>query len=736
MATPDLTGADLTGADLTGAGPAGADLTGAGPAGTEPAGGRAERQRRRVLQRVIFPGTDFDIVPLYAEVNPDRGAADLISEQRFEAFSGTKMAIESSVEVNAVPGETQSSIRFGSDVPARWVEGAGPRRSAAITEGRRVSFGTYFNAFPASYWRRWTTLDAVTLRLRVVGECTIIVYRSAAKGHSFPVETIRVAAPGGTDQPETIERTLSLTPFIDGGWYWFDIVAGPRGTTLVEAEWAAKRERQGLAEPRPDARAWAPGRVSIGFTTFNRPDFMIENLRTLGEAVDALDLVDAVYVIDQGTRLVTDHPDFADVAKGLGDRLQVIRQGNLGGSGGFSRVMDETARAGASEYLLILDDDIRLEPEGILRAATFADLTRRPTIVGGHMFSLYDRTVLHAMAEAITPRKWWWQTAPNTRARHDFGRRNLRNTPWLHRRAEADYNGWWMCLIPIRIIKEIGLGLPVFIKWDDAEYAVRAREAGYPTVSMPGVAAWHIPWLDKNDALDWQAYYHLRNRLLVALLHSPFKRGGLLAAESAERQLQALLSMQYSTAALRLMAIEDLLSGPDHLHRGLGTRQGELQEFRRGFIDAQAQAGLENFPPPRRKAPDNVKASTTPTNKFNLLTKAASATLRQFRRPRKGWRKRPQMALPYQDAGWWVLAKLDSAVVSAADGTSAAWYQRDPKLFRSLGWRTVILHARLLWRWPRLAATYRAALAEFTSPATWQETFAASLDDPPGGRRP
>jgi len=388
-------------------------------------------------------------------------------------------------------------------------------------------------------------------------------------------------------------------------------------------------------------------------------------------------------------------------------------------------------RAGDSDYLLILDDDITLEPESILRAATFADLARKPTIVGGHMFSLYDRSVLHAYAEHIAPLKWWWESSPNTRARHDFGRRNLRNTPWLHRRAEAEYNGWWMCLIPTKIIKEIGLAIPLFIKWDDAEYAVRAGKKGYPTVSLPGVAAWHIPWLDKNDALDWQAYYHIRNRVIVALLHSPFKRGGRLPAESAERQLQALLSMQYSTAALRLLAIEDVLSGPEHLHRDLGTKMAALRELRQQFTDARASADLADFPPARRKTPDNVKTKATPTNKFNLMTKVMAGTLHQFRKPRDF--QRPQLTLPYQDAGWFILTKLDSAVVSAPDGTTAAWYKRDRKQFRTLAWRSATMHFRLLRNWPRLAKQYRAASAEFTSPAKWRETFEASLRDRPGG---
>jgi galactofuranosylgalactofuranosylrhamnosyl-N-acetylglucosaminyl-diphospho-decaprenol beta-1,5/1,6-galactofuranosyltransferase len=684
-----------------------------GSVGVPPAVGQP--RNLRVVQRVVFPGADLDVVPLYVETNPERGAAELAAELLAESQGNREPVPPAPTAMGVATGETQSVIRFGVGLPAHPAEEILPRRTAAISEGSRVSFGTYFNAFPASYWRRWTTVDAVTLRVRVAGQCTVILYRSAAKGHSFPVETIYVE----TDEPESVQRTLPLAPFIDGGWYWFDIVAGSRGTTVIQADWAVP------AEPAP------PGRISLGFTTINRAGFMVGNLRTLGASAEVLDLIDTVYVIDQGTAHVADHPDFADSAKGLGDRLRIIEQGNIGGSGGFSRSMDETVRAGDSDYLLILDDDITLEPESILRAATFADLARKPTIVGGHMFSLYDRSVLHAFAEHIAPRKWWWESSPNTKARHDFGRRNLRNTPWLHRRAEAGYNGWWMCLIPTKIIKEIGLAVPVFIKWDDAEYAVRAGKKGYPTVSLPGVAAWHIPWLDKNDALDWQAYYHIRNRVIVALLHSPFKRGGRLAAESGERQLQNLLSMQYSTAALRLLAIEDVLSGPEHLHRDLGTKMAALRELRREFTDARGAADLEAFPPARHKAPDSLKTNTTPTNRVNLMMKVAAGVLHQFRKPRDF--QRPQLALPYQDAAWWLLSRLDSAVVSAPDGTTASWYQRDRKQFRSLAWRSAALHLRLVMNWPKLAARYRAASAEFTSPAKWRETFEASLGDRPGG---
>ena len=193
--------------------------------------------------------------------------------------------------------------------------------------------------------------------------------------------------------------------------------------------------------------------------------------------------------------------------------------------------------------------------------------------------------------------------------------------------------------------------------------------------------------------------------------------------------MQALLSMQYSTAALRLLAIEDVLSGPEHLHRDLGTKMAALRELRQQFTDARASADLADFPPARRKTPDSVKTRTTPTNPVNLMLKAAAGTLRQFRKPRDF--QRPQLALPYQDAGWFVLAKLDSVVVSAPDGTTAAWYKRDRKQFLALARRSAALHLRLAKNWPRLARQYRGASAEVTSPAKWRETFEASLRDRP-----
>jgi len=313
----------------------------------------------------------------------------------------------------------------------------------------------------------------------------------------------------------------------------------------------------------------------------------------------------------------------------------------------------------------------------------------------------------------------------------DLGARNLRSTRWLHRRLDVDFNPWFMCLIPTEVVREIGLSLPVFIKWDDSEYGLRAQAAGYPTISLPGAAVWHIPWTDKNDALDWQAYFHMRNRFIAALLHSPFEHGGRLLRESLNHQIKHLLAMQYSTVELRHLALEDVLAGPEGLHAVLGTKLGEIRELRKGFTDAQLSADPDAFPPVRHSKPRRKADTSEIPSKPAQLVSAVLGGIRQFRGTRPLSREFPEGNIPAMDARWYHLATLDSAIVSMPDGTSNAFYRREPEQFRDLLRRTVEIHQRFYREWPELSRRYRDALPEITSPEAWEPTFEASME----GRR-
>jgi galactofuranosylgalactofuranosylrhamnosyl-N-acetylglucosaminyl-diphospho-decaprenol beta-1,5/1,6-galactofuranosyltransferase len=652
----------------------------------------------RLLQRQILPlDRDFDVMPLYVDPEEIRLDAD-----RY-AIGGNRAAKDLN---NAA---IRQSISTGETIHPDQIES---RTALRVRQGERLSFGTYFNAFPASYWRRWSIVDDVTLTLEVEGRgATVIVYKSMAKGHAQ-----RVAAESTANaEPTRFTFPLSLKPFVDGGWYWYDVVAGDEDVLVASAEWTA--------EVPADRREH--GTVDVAITTMNRADYVSKLLTQLGDTEELRPYLDQVMVMEQGTQPMRDSEFFPAAEKSLGDLLRVIEQGNLGGSGGYARGQLESVRKGTATYAMMMDDDVVCEPEGIIRAVTFADLARRPTIVGGHMFSIYNRSQLHSFGEIVQPWRFWWQTRLDGYSEWDFGARNLRSARWLHKRADVDFNGWFMCLIPRQVLESIGLSLPLFIKWDDSEFGLRAKEAGFPTVSFPGAAVWHIPWTDKNDGLDWQSYFHQRNRFIAALLHSPYPHGGRMVRESFNHQIKHLVSMQYATAEMRHRALEDVLAGPYALHGELATKRSEINALAQQFSDMQLHTHRDDLPPVRRKKPPRKGRDTgiEIPGRASLLVAAALAPIRQLRPVRPLSREFAEVELTAMDASWYRLATLDSAIVSMNDGTSAALYRRDPERFRELLRRTVEIHERFRREWPRLAAEYRAALADITSPEAWEETF-------------
>ncbi len=651
----------------------------------------------RLLQRQIFPlDRDLDVLPLYVdpeEINLDADRYTIGGNRGAKDLNNAAIRQKTSTGESIHPDQIES------------------RTAIRVRSGDKLSFGTYFNAFPASYWRRWTIVDEVTLTVEVEGRgATVVVYKSMARGHSQRVE----AATTGDESSGRFTFELSLKPFIDGGWYWYDVVAGDEDVVVRSAEWTADV---------PEDRA-AHGTVDICITTMNRPDFVAKLVGQLADTEELQPYLDQVLVMEQGTQLMRDSEFFPKAEKALGARLRVIEQGNLGGSGGYARGQMESVRKGTATYALMMDDDVVCEPEGVIRAVTFGDLARRPTIVGGHMFNLYSRARLHSFGEVVQPWRFWWMTRLDGYSDWDFAARNLRSARWLHKRADVDYNGWFMCLIPRVVLEQIGLSLPLFIKWDDSEFGLRAKAAGFPTVSLPGAAVWHIPWTDKNDGLDWQAYFHQRNRFVAALLHSTYPRGGRMVRESFNHQVKHLVSMQYATVEMRHQALEDVLAGPYSLHGQLPAKLAEVRALMGEFSDMQLKADRESLPPVRReKPPKKGKDDVEIPGRLSQMITAGLAPLRQLRPVREMSREFPETDLTAMDATWYRLARFDSAVVSMNDGTAAALYRRDPDTFRDLMRRTVEIHQRFHREWPRLAEEYRSALGDITSPEAWEETF-------------
>ena len=95
---------------------------------------------------------DTDVIRLY--VDPDPAVLDA---DKYEIGHNRQAR-----ELNAVA--MRQAVGTGSQVHPDRIES---RTAYRLKMGDKLSFGTYFNAFPASYWRRWTIVDEVRLTVRL-----------------------------------------------------------------------------------------------------------------------------------------------------------------------------------------------------------------------------------------------------------------------------------------------------------------------------------------------------------------------------------------------------------------------------------------------------------------------------------------------------------------------------------------------------------------------------------------
>lgn len=592
---------------------------------------------------------------------------------------------------------------------------AGTRTSLSVGAESEVSFCTYFNALPAGYWRRWSVLGSVVLRLELAGHGRVDLYRSKADGSRIHVQGREFAVEPGAETV-FVEMEADLGPFEDGGWLWFDITTDT-AVTLVAGGWYAPIEAPG------------EGTIAVGMPTFNRPTDAVATLRALGADPLVLEKIEAVIIPDQGTRKVVDEPGFEEAAAVLGDRLAIHNQPNLGGSGGYSRVMYEALKTTEAEYIVYMDDDIEIEPDSILRALAFSRFAKSPVLVGGQMLNLQERSHLHVMGEVVDRNVFMWTAAPNVEYDHDFAKYPLRdrdNSKLLHRRIDVDFNGWWTCVIPRRVAQELGQPLPLFLKWDDAEYGLRARAAGYPTVTLPGAAVWHMAWSDKDDAIDWQAYFHLRNRLVVAALYQPGNGRGMIA-DTVKATIKHLLCLEYSTVAIQNLAIRDFLAGPDRLFELLPSALGAVHDLRKQYPDAVILPSSTTLPQPSRA---DIGAVGEPPNPIAKVVRLGKGLLHNLRPAKAEHHARPQLNVPTLDARWFLLSQVDGVTVTTADGRGVVYRKRDPRQAYGLFTEAMRLRKELAARFPEMQQRYRAAHPELTGPAAWARVFGiASADE-------
>lgn len=194
------------------------------------------------------------------------------------------------------------------------------------------------------------------------------------------------------------------------------------------------------------------------------------------------------------------------------DKITVYHNPNLGGSGGFSRGMEETVRnlpEFDATHVVLMDDDVVLQMESLCRLCALLSFMKpeyEEEAVAGRMFRL-DKPWIQYTAVEI------WNGGD---IRHVGWNQDMtdRQHIWnMNENANGEYSGWWFACFPIEFVKN-NRPLPFFLHCDDVEYGL--RHGGTPIV-LNGIQVWHETYEYRQSPVI--TYYDYRNSLIVNALY-------------------------------------------------------------------------------------------------------------------------------------------------------------------------------------------------------------------------
>ncbi|HEX7352927.1 glycosyltransferase [Brachybacterium sp.] len=510
-------------------------------------------------------------------------------------------------------------------------------------------------------------------------------------------------------------RTVTLT--VEGGPA---SLLAARGGRLRRLGPVSGGRRELTAEELTEEWLWIEGDVrSVTWTLAEATELpsLCVVIPTFGRESDALaqarrflemEVVTSVVVVDQGGTL-QHHRAFARLLAAH-DALRLVDQPNLGGSGGYARGMLEASRD-PSDAVLFSDDDAVLSEESLRRMLTYQALAPRPTILGTPLFSATQPTQLTALTEAVSAFAFQWRSADRVHHAIDLAGTSPEEWTFFSPGDEANYTGWWGTLLPPGTAADLGLPAPLFLKWDDAEYGLRATRRGYGHAVLPGTSVHHPPWTSYRTQMTWTGRVLHRNRLAIA---AAYGAGRGVLASSLLHQAKHILSGHLLTAELWEDGIDAVRTGPEGW---LGDDLLHARDDGARVVDSWHRH-------------HDLTAGQHPTHGSPLpLPAALWHSFRRMLRP--DGPPRVVLAVPADEMHWRTTLGGDAVLVTDDAGEVQSAFEVSGSEMRHALARSLRSHLDLARRWPGLRDRYREELPRHTTAASWTALIAAAdADDP------
>ena len=295
-------------------------------------------------------------------------------------------------------------------------------------------------------------------------------------------------------------------------------------------------------------------RVAIVIVNWNKQQEVLNLLSSLERFnynKNDIILVDNASSDDSVSLVRSRHPDV---------RL-LVNSANLGGSGGFNTGLRYVLDSQRYKYVWLLDNDVEVM-EGALEALlAVAEGDNRVAIVGSKILHSDDVSVISEAGARISPLT-------------SYPVPMLLNQPDQVQNAEmeVDYVAACSLLGKVEHIRKVGImDERFFLLWDDMEWGMRFRAAGYLIIATTASSVMHRGFTERWITTDYR-YYAARNHLyFVSRTYSGAKLVYFLLVLYMVYSIRARIYQMRKSTKPYALAIKQAMH--DYRYNSMGRRE-------------------------------------------------------------------------------------------------------------------------------------------------------------------
>lgn len=222
-----------------------------------------------------------------------------------------------------------------------------------------------------------------------------------------------------------------------------------------------------------------------------------------------------VLIVDNGSSEETRNEVKRFVTDGLGFKIKILwNSTNLGFAGGNNVGIKYALEHGA-DYILLLNNDTVVAPDFLTELVKVAESDSSFGILGARIYKYgTDELVFDGgkISRCMTT---------GEHAKYPYFAKASQGTQILNIKYPIiDYITGAAFLIKRQVIERIGLMREeYFLYYEDVDWCIRARYAGYKCVLVPTSKVWHKVSATNKEGSPSYIYYHTRNGLMLAKLN-------------------------------------------------------------------------------------------------------------------------------------------------------------------------------------------------------------------------